>query len=79
MLKPVYILTLIFSFMLFSCSDDFPYRDVNIPDGDGMLSASVTFTPTAASDLGLTRTPGNAIQSIESLCVLPYVCPRHEG
>ncbi|MDE6480955.1 MAG: hypothetical protein K2L45_11890 [Muribaculaceae bacterium] len=70
--KTLNILTLICAVLAVSCADDFPYRNDPIPEGDGTLSATVTFTPTAASNLGATRTVGNAIQNIESLCVLVY-------
>ena len=55
-----------------SCSDDFPYYSGEIPEGEGNLSATITFTPNQASNLGGTRTPGDAIQTINSLCVLVY-------
>lgn len=70
--KYIHLLALLFSLLAVSCADDFPYSDPSIPEGEGILSATVTFTPTAASDLGMTRTPGDAIQDIESLCVLVY-------
>ncbi len=71
-LKISYILTLLFSLLLAACTDDFPYRDVEIPEGEGILSATVTFTPTTASELGTTRTDGDALNSINSLWVLVY-------
>ncbi|MDE7345117.1 MAG: hypothetical protein K2N48_00055 [Muribaculaceae bacterium] len=70
-LKTINLIALV-SIMAVSCADDFPYRNDPIPEGDGTLSATVTFTPITASSLGTTRTPGNAIQNIESLCVLVY-------
>ena len=66
------ILVILISLMAVSCADDFPYRIDDIPEGDGTLSATVTFTPITASNLGATRTVGTAIQNIESLCVLVY-------
>lgn len=71
-LKSLYLLPLLFSLLAVSCSDDFPYRDPSIPEGEGTLSATVTFTPVTTSELGASRTPGDAINSIESLCVLVY-------
>lgn len=70
-LKTINLLALI-SLLSVSCVDDFPYRLEDFPEGDGMLSASVTFTPITVSNLGDTRTSGTAIQNIESLCVLVY-------
>ena len=58
--------------MASSCNDDFPYQVGEIPEGEGIVSATVTFTPTIAANLGKTRTPGNAINDIKSLCVLVY-------
>ena len=75
--KSLYLLTYFISILVVSCADDFPYRDVEIPEGEGILSATVTFTPTAVSDLGATRTPGNELNSIESLCVLVYDKQKH--
>lgn len=71
-LKTLNLLMLACAVLAVSCADDFPYRNDPIPEGDGMLTATVTFTPTAVSDLGSTRTSGTAIQNIESLCVLVY-------
>ncbi len=71
-LKSIYLLTLTLTVIVGSCTDDFPYKNVEIPEGEGVLSATVTFTPITANNLGTTRTPGNAIQNIESLCVLVY-------
>lgn len=55
-----------------SCADDFPYSVGSIPEGEGTLSATVTFTPMKESSLGATRTAGDAIKDINSLCVLVY-------
>lgn len=71
-LKSIYLLTLILTVIVVSCTDDFPFKNVTIPEGEGTLSATVTFTPITAKNLGTTRTPGDAIQNIESLCVLVY-------
>lgn len=71
-LKSLYLFTLLFSVIVSSCSDDFPYRDASIPEGEGTLSATVTFTPITANNIGTTRTDGDAIQNINSLCVLVY-------
>ncbi|MDE7419882.1 MAG: hypothetical protein K2N35_06710 [Muribaculaceae bacterium] len=70
--KSLYILSLLFSIIVVSCRDDFPYSDIDIPEGEGFLSATVTFTPTATTDLTSTRTPGDTISTIETLCVLVY-------
>lgn len=61
-----------FCLMASSCTDDFPYQIGDIPEGEGQLSATLTFTPAAVSELGVTRTPGNALNDINSLCVLVY-------
>ncbi len=71
-LKSLYFLTLCFSLLTVSCADDFPYRNVEIPEGEGVLSATVRFTPTSSVNLGETRTAGDAIKDINSLCVLVY-------
>lgn len=71
-LKSLYGIIAAFSLLFTSCADDFPIYGGDIPEGVGSLSATVTFTPTAAANLGETRTPGNAIQDINSLCVLVY-------
>ncbi len=71
-MKFVYVMTVIFSLMICSCTDDFTYYNGEIPEGEGDLRATVTFTPTMATNLHATRTPGNVIHAIESLCVLVY-------
>ncbi len=55
-----------------SCADDFPRYDMDIPEGEGTLIGTVTFTPTVSTNLGGTRTPGDTIKNINSLCVLVY-------
>ncbi|MDE5877597.1 MAG: hypothetical protein K2H47_08925 [Muribaculaceae bacterium] len=55
-----------------SCADDFPRYETDIPDGEGSLVATVTFTPTVQANLGGTRTPGDSIKDIKWLCVLLY-------
>ena len=70
--KSIYLLSLIFLISVGSCTDDFPTVDGIIPDGEGGVSATVTFTPVTATNLGTTRTPGNELNDIESLCVLVY-------
>lgn len=72
-LNILYLLILIaIPFIAESCADDFPYYGGDIPEGEGNLSATVTFTPNSTADLGDTRTAGNAIKDINSLCVLVY-------
>ncbi len=71
-LKFICAMTVISFLMICSCSDDFTYYNGEIPEGEGDLMATVTFTPTVAADLNSTRTAGNVIQSITSLCVLVY-------
>lgn len=76
-MKPTILKSLCAAFALFtmlftSCNDDFPYLNGDIPEGEGTLSATVTFHPASSVNLGGTRTAGNAIQSINSLCVLVY-------
>ena len=70
--KFICTVAVITSIMICSCSDDFPYGFSEIPEGEGNLTATVTFTPTLGANLNATRTAGNAIQTIESLCVLVY-------
>lgn len=57
--------------MTVSCTDDFPFADGDIPEGEGTLSATVTFSPHSAANLS-TRTAGNKLNDIRSLCVLVY-------
>ncbi|MBD5310973.1 MAG: hypothetical protein HDS13_02250 [Bacteroides sp.] len=71
-MKFIYVMTVIFSLMICSCADDFTYYNGEIPEGEGNLTATVTFTPTVAANLYSTRTAGNVIQDINSLCVLVY-------
>lgn len=76
-MKPTILKSLCAAFALFtmlftSCSDDFPFPNGDIPEGEGTLSATVTFHPASGINLGGTRTPGNAIKDINSLCVLVY-------
>ena len=68
----IYTVAFIASLMICSCSDDFPYGFGEIPEGEGSLTATVTFTPTLGTNLNATRTAGDAIQTINSLCVLVY-------
>ena len=70
--KFIYAISVITSLMLCSCADDFPDIFGDIPEGEGNLSATVTFTPTYTADLKTTRTSGEAIQTINTLCVLVY-------
>ncbi|MDE5877586.1 MAG: hypothetical protein K2H47_08870 [Muribaculaceae bacterium] len=65
-------MTVIFSLMICSCTDDFNYYNGDIPEGEGDLRATVTFTPAVATNLHATRTPGDTIKDINSLCVLVY-------
>lgn len=71
-MKYICAMAVILSLMVCSCSDDFNYYNGEIPEGEGDLSATVTFTPASATSLGATRTPGNEIKDIKSLCVLVY-------
>ena len=65
-------MAVILSLMICSCSDDFNYYNGEIPEGEGTLSATVTFTPASGVNLAATRTDGNAIRDINSMCVLIY-------
>ena len=71
-MKYICAVAVILSLLLCSCTDDFNYYNGEIPEGEGDLSATVTFTPGSATSLVATRTPGNEIKDIESLCVLVY-------
>lgn len=67
------ILTLlIFSLLvcLWSCEDDFPYPDQEIPEGTSTVKADVSFKSFTAA--GLSRADGEAIQAIESLWVVLF-------
>ena len=72
------LVAFITSIMICSCSDDFPNLFGEIPEGEGNLTATVTFTPTLGANLNNTRTAGDAIQTINSLCVLVYT-PEENG
>ncbi len=71
-LKSIHILFLFLIFIATSCDDDFPIFNVDFPEGEGVLTATVTFTPATALNIGTTRTPGDSIKDINSLCVLVY-------
>lgn len=58
--------------MLPACADDLLYDRTDIPEGEGVVNATVTFNPELNAVLGGTRTAGNAINTINSLCVLVY-------
>ncbi|MDE6551725.1 MAG: hypothetical protein K2K98_02000 [Muribaculaceae bacterium] len=75
--KIIYTVAFIASLMICSCSDDFPNLFGEIPEGEGNLTATVTFTPTLGANLKATRTAGDAIQTINSLCVLVYTAEEN--
>lgn len=59
--------------MLPSCKDDFFKPDSLIGEGTSMLTAQVVFSDVVNNLSGPnTRTPGNAINQVESLCVIMY-------
>ncbi len=58
--------------LLSSCIDDFPSNNGVIPEGDGNINATVTFSPTFIANLGETRTAGNALNALRNLYVLVY-------
>lgn len=55
-----------------SCKDDLLYSGGIIGEGESVISGTVKFKPLTPALNGTTRTPGNAIKSINSLCVLLY-------
>ena len=56
-----------------SCmKDDLRNSGGEIGEGESCVSATVEFKPLSASTLGKTRSAGNAIKDIGSLCVLLY-------
>ena len=55
-----------------SCKDDLLYGGGIIGEGESVISGTVKFKPLTPALNGTTRTPGNAIKSINSLCVLLY-------
>lgn len=55
-----------------SCKDDLLYGGGIIGEGESVISGTVKFKPLTPALNGTTRTPGNAIKSIDSLCVLLY-------
>ncbi|MDE5568659.1 MAG: hypothetical protein K2J12_09495 [Muribaculaceae bacterium] len=66
-----YISVLLFTMAFAACKDDIIYNPQEIPDGEGDLYAEMTITLPNSVALG-SRTPGNAIREIKSLCVLIY-------
>ncbi len=61
-------------FVFAACTDDLTddYGGGIIPEGECTITADVEFKPLAAGLNGATRTGGEAIKQIESLCVLLY-------
>ncbi|MDE5701901.1 MAG: hypothetical protein K2I15_05765 [Bacteroides sp.] len=55
-----------------SCKDDLLYGGGIIGEGESVISGTVKFKPLTPALNGTTRTAGNAIKSINSLCVLLY-------
>ncbi|MDE5797318.1 MAG: hypothetical protein K2H75_09405 [Muribaculaceae bacterium] len=70
--KLLYIVAFMGCLLGSSCADDFPRYETDFPEGEGSLVGTVTFTPTVPTSLGGTRTPGDTIKNINSLCVLVY-------
>ncbi len=55
-----------------SCKDDLLYGGGIIGEGESVISGTVKFKPLTPALNGTTRTAGDAIKSINSLCVLLY-------
>lgn len=56
-----------------SCKDDLLYTDGEpIPEGETTIIAQVDFRPLVEGLAGKSRTAGDAIKSIQDLCVLLY-------
>lgn len=55
-----------------SCKDDLLYGGGVIGEGESVISGTVKFKPLTPALNGSTRTAGDAIKSINSLCVLLY-------
>ena len=70
--KSLYLIIATLVILTGSCTDDLLYYDGEIPEGEGTLSATVTFTPITSAALGSTRTDGDAMNNIRVLSVLVY-------
>lgn len=55
-----------------ACQDDLLYNGGEIGEGESLVSATVNFKPLTPALNGHTRTAGDIIKSINSLCVLLY-------
>lgn len=55
-----------------SCKDELLYGGGIIGEGESVISGTVKFKPLMPALNGSTRTPGDAIKDINSLCVLLY-------
>lgn len=67
-----YILLCILLLGSAACQDDPLYNGGEIGEGESLVSATVKFKPLTPALNGNTRTAGNVIKSINSLCVLLY-------
>lgn len=68
-----YILLCILFFTSSSCRDDLPlYGGGEVGEGESVISATVKFKSFTPALNGSTRTAGDAIKAINSLCVLLY-------
>lgn len=67
------LLYLIISALFFvSCTDDLFEGGSTIPEGQSLVTATVEFSPLVPALSGKTRSEGDAVKSINSLCVLFY-------
>ncbi len=62
---------LILSVLLTSCEDKFDYSSQIIGEGEGLVTATLEFKP-SVTNLGGSRTVGNAISEIKTLAVVIY-------
>ncbi len=69
----LYAFFCVLSLCVVSCTRDYLYdQPGKIGDGESVVSATVSFRPFLPAMNGSTRAAGDAIKSIESLCVLLY-------
>ena len=68
----IYILLCILFLSTSSCKDDLLYGGGEAGEGKCVISGTVKFKSFTPALNGSTRTPGNAIKEINSLCVLLY-------
>lgn len=68
----LYVLLSLFAVCFTACKDDELFTDESVGKGESRVECTMAFRPMMPALNGKTRTAGNAINSIESLCVLRY-------